>query len=330
MATVALALLDGMPLYEIGIACQIFGVDRSELTGSGWYELRLCAAEPGDVEFEFGFTVRAEHGFDALAEAEMVVVPGLPYEYVESEWTAPSGLTDALARAHRAGARIVSLCTGAFILAAAGLLDGRPATTHWMHAETLRRRHPDVRVDASVLYIDDGDVLSSAGRTAGLDLCLHIVRRDFGAEVANQVARRMVVPAHRPGGQAQYVEAPVPRTDAEGLGSVLQWAATRLDEPLTVTDLVRQARMSPRTFARRFAAHTGTSPSRWLLDQRLGRVRLLLESTDLPIDQISGRSGLGSAANLRRHFTRHVGVTPTDYRRAFRIRNGQGPPDRVV
>ncbi|MFC4054902.1 helix-turn-helix domain-containing protein, partial [Actinomadura syzygii] len=327
MATVALALLDGMPLYEVGIACQVFGVDRSELTGpkggSGWYELRLCAAEPGDVGFEFGFGVPAEHGFDALAEAEMVVVPALPMEYVESELVVPSGLTDALVRAHRAGARIVSLCTGAFALAAAGLLDGRPAATHWMWAETLRRRHPEVRVDASVLYIDDGDVLSSAGRTAGLDLCLHIVRRDFGAEVANQVARRMVVPAHRPGGQAQYVEAAVPRTDAEGLGPVLQWAAARLDEPLTVTDLVRQAQMSSRTFARRFAAHTGTSPSRWLLDQRLGRVRLLLESTDLPIDQISGQSGLGSAANLRRHFTRHVGVTPTDYRRAFRTRNGQ-------
>ncbi|MES9608963.1 helix-turn-helix domain-containing protein [Actinomadura sp. NPDC000929] len=318
-ASVALVLLDDMPFFEVGIACQVFRSARAD-PDVPWYGLRLCSTEPGDVRLEFGFTLGAGHGLDGLAGADMVVVPALPYVHVESDRPVPPGLTAALASAHRAGARIVSLCTGAFALAAAGILDGRSAATHWMFAGTLQRRYPRVRVDASVLYVDEGDVLSSAGRTAGLDLCLHIVRRDLGADVANQVARRMVVPAHRPGGQAQYVELAVPRTDGDGLGPVLQWAAARLDEPLTVTDLTRRARMSPRTFARRFTAHTGTTPSRWLLDQRLGRARALLESTDLPVDQVSRRSGLGSAANLRRHFTRHVGVPPTDYRRAFRAR----------
>jgi AraC family transcriptional activator FtrA len=204
------------------------------------------------------------------------------------------------------------------VLAAAGLLDGRRATTHWLHADTLAERHPEVRVDASVLYVDEGEVLTSAGRSAALDLCLHLVRRDVGAHVANQVARRMVVPAHRPGGQSQYIDLSVPEAGDGGLGPVLQWACAHLDRRLTVDELAGRARMSPRTFVRRFHAATGTTPLRWLLGQRLMRAQALLERTDLPIDQVGERSGLGSAANLRRHFGLNVGVTPTDYRRAFR------------
>ncbi|MBG6091017.1 GlxA family transcriptional regulator [Actinomadura viridis] len=320
--TVAVAALDDMPLFELSIACQVFGPERLDLADP-WYELRMCGLRPGAVRSEFGFTVDAGHGLDGLAGADTVIVPALPYVYVETERTLPAELTGALAEAARGGARMVSLCTGAFALAAAGLLDGRRAATHWIFADTLARRHPRVRVDASVLYIDDGDVLTSAGRSAGVDLCLHLLRRDLGADAANRLARTMVLPAHRPGGQAQYIELAVPSPGDEGLGPVMQWAAERLDRPLTVGELARRARMSPRTFARRFAATTGTTPLRWLLDQRLTQARRLLESTDLPVDQVARRSGLGSAANLRRHFTPKVGVPPSDYRRTFRA----GPSD---
>jgi transcriptional regulator GlxA family with amidase domain len=242
----------------------------------------------------------------------------VPHAHLRSGLPLPAELVEETGRAAAAGARMASLCSGAFVLAAAGLLDGWRATTHWPHADTLARRHPEVEVDASVLYVDDGDVLTSAGRSAGLDLCLHLVRRDLGAHVANQVARRMVVPAHRPGGQSQYIEMPVPDRDEGGLGPLLQWATAHLDRPLTVDDLAQRAAMSTRTFLRRFHAATGTTPLRWLLDQRPARAQALLESTDLPIDQVGERSGLGSAANLRRHFGLNVGVTPSEYRRAFR------------
>lgn len=334
---VALAVIADMPMFELSIACEIFGTDRRELTDP-WYELRLCAARPGTTRTQNGFALHTPYDFHTLTTADTVVVPAISADAVlagdvgrmggtggtrnaddtgGAAGITESGLPEALREAHANGARIVSLCTGAFVLAAAGLLDGRRATTHWMYTGILSARHPRVRVDPAVLYVDEGDVLTSAGRTAGIDLCLHLVRTDLGAEVANQVARRMVTPAHRPGGQAQYIEAPVPRSGDDGLAPVLQWALERLHEQLTVAQMAAWASVSARTLVRRFHAATGTTPLRWLHAQRLARARHLLETTDLPIERISRMCGMGTAGNLRHHFVRSVGVTPADYRRTF-------------
>ncbi|MFF7182030.1 helix-turn-helix domain-containing protein [Streptomyces sp. NPDC008121] len=307
-------------MYELAIAATVFGIPHPGLADP-WYELRLCGeGDPGGV-----LALRTTHGLDGLAGADTVIVPSVPDAVVEEGAEVPAELVEALRAAADSGARMVSLCTGAFALAAAGLLDGRRATAHWQHTAQLAARHPEVVVDDSVLYTDEGSVLTSAGATAALDLCLHLVRRDLGAAVAGQLARRLVVPAHRAGGQAQFIEAPVPPRDDDGLGGVLQWAAERLAEPLTVEDLARRARMSPRTFHRRLQQACGTTPLQWLLQQRVARAQTLLESTDLPVEQIGARSGLGTAANLRRHFLRTVGVSPSDYRRAF---TPSGPPSR--
>lgn len=306
-------------LYELSLPCTVFGKQQSDLADP-WYDLRLCGTrEPrgDDPSADTGLTLRTRHGLDDLVGADTVIVPSVPDACVEEGEPLPEALIASLRRAYDAGARMVSLCTGAFALAEAGLLDGRRATAHWMHTAQLAARYPKVRVDDSVLYVDDGDVLTSAGLTAGLDLCLHLVRRDLGAHVANQLARRMVVPAHRPGGQAQFIELSVPATDDEGLGPVLDWARAHLDQPLTVEDLARRAAMSPRTFYRRLQASTGTTPLQWLLNQRLGQARALLESTALPVEKIGELSGLGTANNLRHHFLKQVGVSPGDYRRAF-------------
>lgn len=305
-------------LYEVSIPATVFGMPQPDLADP-WYDLRLCgtgdrsAVPPAAA----GFGLRTRYGLDDLAGADTVIVSSVPDACVEDVVPQSPRLIEALRGAYEAGARMVSLCTGAFALAEAGLLDGRRATAHWMHTAQLAERYPKVRVDDSVLYVDDGDVLTSAGMTAGLDLCLHLVRRDLGAHVANQLARRMVVPAHRPGGQAQFIDLSVPLTDDEGLAPVLEWAQARLDQPLTVEDLARQAAVSPRTLYRRLQQATGTTPLRWLLNQRLGRAQSLLESTDLPIERIAELSGLGTANNLRHHFLKHVGVAPTDHRRAF-------------
>ncbi|MFJ8694301.1 GlxA family transcriptional regulator [Streptomyces roseolilacinus] len=328
--TVAVAVLQdaGMSaweMYELSIALAVFGIPHEDLADP-WYRLRLCSDGPRDPDgggsaapgpYGAGFSLRTEHGLDGLVGADTVIVPSVPEACVDDGRDVPADLVAALREAAASGARMVSLCTGAFALAAAGLLDGRRATAHWQHTAELAARHPGVTVDDSVLYTDDGDVLTSAGATAALDLCLHLVRRDLGAHVANQLARRLVVHAHRAGGQAQFVDAPLPPTGEEGLGPVLQWAVEHLAEPLTVDDLARRARMSPRTFHRRLQEATGTTPMRWLLQQRIARAQSLLESTDLPVEQVGERSGLGTAANLRRHFTRTVGVSPTAYRRSF-------------
>ncbi|PLW73443.1 helix-turn-helix domain-containing protein [Streptomyces sp. SCUT-3] len=306
-------------LYELSIPCTVFGKPQPDLADP-WYDLWLCGTgeRPRDGSpAGTGLSLRTSRGLDDLAGADTVVVPSVPDACVDEGRPLPRPLVAALRRAHEAGARMVSLCTGAFALAEAGLLDGRRATAHWMHTARLAERYPKVQVDDSVLYVDDGDVLTSAGLTAGLDLCLHLVRRDLGAHVANQLARRMVVPAHRPGGQAQFVDLAVPTTDTGSLGPVLDWARANLDRPLTVEDLARRAAMSPRTLHRRLRAATGTTPLRWLLDQRLARARSLLESTDLPIEKIGELSGLGTANNLRHHFLKQLGVSPGDYRRAF-------------
>ncbi|MGW7364251.1 helix-turn-helix domain-containing protein [Streptomyces sp. NPDC054841] len=302
-------------MYELSIACTVFGIPHADLADP-WYELRLCGPEQDSAGP--GLSVRTEYGLDALAGADTVIVPSVPDACVDGGEDVPAELVDALRAAAASGARMVSLCTGAFALAAAGLLDGRRATAHWQHTAELAARHPEVLVDDSVLYTDEGNVLTSAGATAALDLCLHLVRRDLGAGVAGKLARRLVVHAHRTGGQAQFIDAPVPQSDDHSLGPALQWATEHLEDPLTVDELARRARMSPRTFYRRLQASTGTTPLQWLLQQRVARAQTLLESTDLPIEQIGEHSGLGTAANLRRHFTRSVGVSPTDYRRSFR------------
>ncbi|MGY1619019.1 helix-turn-helix domain-containing protein [Geodermatophilus sp. SYSU D00691] len=300
--------------FELGIACQVFGLDRAD-DGLPVYDFALAGARPGPVPTTSGFPLHVPHGPDRLAGADLVVVPAWP------QLTTPPApeLVDALRAAAERGARLLSICSGAFLLAAAGLLDGRRAATHWQFADALRRAHPAVRVDADVLYVEDGPVLSSAGAAAGIDACLHLVRQEHGAAVANALARRMVVPAHRAGGQAQFVQAPVPEPEDDGeLAGLLDWIDAHVAEPLTVEALAARALMSPRTFARRFRAVTGTTPHRHLLHRRLRLAEQLLETTDLPVDAVAGRVGFGSGDTLRHHFATGRGIGPAEYRRAFR------------
>ena len=307
-------------VFELAVPCEVFGLDRSDLV-SPWYEFKVCAPapKPGVVRTNSGFSFIAEHGLDAVESADTVIVCAGHYERMHP----PAEVIEALQTAHRRGARIASLCTGAFLLAAAGLLDGRRATTHWMHADELATQYPDVEVDPKVLYIDEGDVLTSAGTAAGIDLCLHIVRKDHGADVANAVARRMVVPPHRDGGQAQYVDIPVAATEeGDPLSRTLGWMLEHLAEPLSVDGLAHRSHMSPRTFARRFRAVTGTTPHQWLLSQRILLAQRLLETSDLAVELVAERCGFGTAANLRHHFQRVVDTSPLAYRRTFRTEAG--------
>ncbi len=305
-----------LDLYELGIPAAVFGTPQPDLADP-WYEMWLCGTESRTHSPSPGFTLRSSHSLDDIVRADTVIVPWVPEEVIEENAPVPPDLVAALRNAHDAGARMVSLCVGAFALAEAGVLDGRRATAHWMHTALLAERYPKVQVDDSVLYVDDGDVLTSAGMTAGLDLCLHLVRRDLGAHVANQLARRMVVPAHRPGGQSQFIDLSVPATDDENLTPVLDWVRERLDEPLTIETMARRAAVSPRTFYRRLHAATGTTPLQWLLNERIARAQALLESTDLSVEKIAALSGIGTANNLRHHFLKQVGISPSDYRQAF-------------
>jgi transcriptional regulator GlxA family with amidase domain len=309
----ALAFPDMGP-FELSVPCEVFGLDRPELVDP-WYGFFVATSQPGPMEIAAGLTIDTPYGIDDLDRADTIIVPA---HYKRGD--PPEELLEALRIAHRRGARILSFCSGAFVLAAAGLLDGRCATTHWMHAEELARRWPSIRVDPRVLYVDAGDNLyTSAGTAAGIDLCLHIVRLDHGAEVANAVARRMVVPPHRDGGQAQYVDLPVPvQADDDPIGRTLGWMLEHLDEPMTVDELADRSHMSPRTFARRFRAVTGTTPHQWLLSQRILFAQRMLETGDDPIELIASRAGFGSAANLRHHFAREVSASPLAYRRTFR------------
>jgi len=323
MKTVAVVAFDRVSLFELAVPCEVFGIDRSEM-GVPNYRLKVCAGEPGRLRTSAGFVIEAAHGLEGLAGADTVIVPA----WRDVEETPPEPILAALRKAHRRGARLASLCSGAFVLAAAGLLDGRRATTHWMYADRLAARFPRVQVDPAVLYVDEGDVLTSAGTAAGIDLCLYLVRLDYGVQVANVFARRMVVPPHRDGGQAQYVMAPIPsRCEDDRLSGTLDWALKNLQEPLSVERLASHARMSPRTFARRFRATTGTTPGQWLLAQRLGAAQRLLEMSDLPVERVAENSGFGSAAALRLHFARQVGTSPTLYRRTFA---GAAPEARSV
>ncbi|MFG1894306.1 helix-turn-helix domain-containing protein [Micromonospora zamorensis] len=310
MTSVAIAATDGMLHFEVGMACEVFARDP---TGQAdpWYDVVVCG--PGPVRVG-RFQMEPDDGLDRLARAHTVIIPAV--EDVDVD--VPPDLLGAVRAAHAAGARMVSLCTGAFVLAAAGVLDGLRATTHWAHTEALAARYPRVRVDPDVLYVDNGTVLASAGKAAAIDLCLHLIRRDHGSTVANAVARRLVVPPHRAGGQAQYVTTPVPARDDHPLAALFPWVLQRLDRPLTVEDLARQANMSSRNLARHFRAVTGTTPLLWLSTQRIRRAQELLENTDDSIDVIAHSAGLGTATTLRRHFHRTVGVPPDAYRRTFR------------
>ena len=315
--TVAVAVSHGVSPFALGVACEVFGIDRSAELGVDWYRFKECAVDEPPIRTEVGLTVDAPFGLDALARADTVIVPP-PGRVIEPR----PELLVALRRAHARGARLVSVCTGAFALAAAGLLDGRRATTHWMYAEELSRRFPAVIVDPGVLYVDEGDILTSAGSAAGIDVCLHVVRNDFGAEVAAHVAREMVVQPHRDGGQAQFIDMPVIETveltDGDRFAATLAWAQSHLDGDLSVAMLARRSAMSPRTLARRFVERTGTTPGQWLLRQRVVFAQRLLETTDLSVDLVATRSGLGTAANLRAQFQRTVRTSPSAYRRAFR------------
>jgi transcriptional regulator GlxA family with amidase domain len=313
--TVAAVISDGVAPFELAVGCEVFGIDRSELVDP-WYRFVVCAAEPPPVRTSVGFSIDTPYGLDEVRKADTVIVPAWAGA---STRPVPDHLIDALRTAHRRGARILSVCSGAFVLAAAGLLDGRRATTHWMYTDELARRYPSIEVDPRVLYVDEGDVMTSAGTAAGIDLCLHVVRLDHGAEVANAVARRMVVPPHRDGGQAQFVEAPVPPSAGDDpLATTLGWMLEHLDQPLSVDDLAERSHMSPRHFARRFRAATGTTPHQWLLSQRVLLASRLLETTEMPVELVAQRCGMGSAANLRAHFQRAVGTSPLAYRRTFR------------
>ena len=309
MRSVVLALYEGAMLFEAATAIEVFGVARG--IADPWYDFTVCgpkAAWLGELA-----RVATSDGFGPMARADTVIVPSCHDVAADP----PADVVAALRAAHARGARIMSLCTGAFVLAAAGLLDGRRVTTHWGHAPELARRYPRVEVDADVLYVDDDPILTSAGKAACMDLSLHVVRTDHGAAAANTLARRLVVPPHRSGGQAQFIAAPSPATDSP-LETVMRWALEQLHEPLTVEQLATHANMSSRNLARHFVATTGTTPLRWLHNQRLHRAQELLETTDLGIDMIATRTGMGTAATLRRHFNRTIGVAPDTYRRTFR------------
>lgn len=312
--TVAALVTGRVAPFELGVPCEVFGFDRSELVDP-WYGFFIAAVEPGPLDTGMGFTIHTPHGLADLRRADTIILPA----WHDVHGVPPEPMLDALRSAHERGVRLLSVCSGAFVLAHAGLLDGRRATTHWMYTDLLAEQFPEVDVDPGVLYVDDGDILTSAGTAAGIDLCLHVVRLDHGAEVANAVARRMVVPPHRDGGQAQFVETPVSAQPGDDpLLATLDWAIEHLHQPLSVELLAHRATMSPRTFARRFRAVTGTTPLQWILRQRVLLAQRMLESTDEPIELIAQHCGFGSAAALRTHFGRVLDTSPMSYRRAFR------------
>ncbi|WP_327683244.1 helix-turn-helix domain-containing protein [Kitasatospora sp. NBC_00458] len=310
MPTVALLAAGHLLHFELAVAYEIFGNPPQEARDD-WYDVRLCG--PGPVRVG-PFVVEPDQGLEELAGADTVIVPA----WADVDEPPPAEVVEAVRAAHDAGARVASLCTGAFVLGAAGLLDGRRATTHWAHTAELSARHPLAVVDPDVLYTDNGSVLTAAGKAAAVDLCLHLVHLDHGAAIANAVARRLVMPPHRAGGQAQFVATPVQVSGDHVLAHLLAWAQQRLDRPLTVTDLARRANTSPRHLGRQFRAVLGQTPLQWLLTQRVRRAQELLESTDESVEAIAVATGMGTATTLRRQFKRVVGVPPASYRHSFR------------
>ncbi|MFF9523568.1 GlxA family transcriptional regulator [Streptomyces achromogenes] len=314
LKNVAAVLLDGVHPFELGVVCEVFGMDRSD-DGLPVYDFAVVSAEGPGLATHCGFTVSTPHGLERLEEADLIAVPA-GEAFTVREF--PPELLAALRRAVDRGTRVLSVCSGVFVLAAAGLLDGRRCAVHWHHAEQLARRYPRLMVEPDMLYVDEDPVITSAGTAAGIDACLHLVRKEQGPEVANKLARRMVVPPHRDCGQAQFIERPLPKAPADTVGEVLAWMETHLDREVTVEQLAARAHMAPRTFARRFRQETGTTPYRWLLRQRVLLAQELLEGTDETMDAIAWRTGFGTAAALRHQFLRALGTTPNAYRRAFR------------
>ena len=310
--SVSTLVLDGLAPFEFGVICEVFGIDRSA-DGVPNFDFKICGPEPGRaVRTSVGAALVPDYGLDALVGADLVAIPAI----AGTRPNLPEAL-EAIRAAADGGAIILTVCSGAFVAGAAGLLDGRPCTTHWMHADELARTHPTARVDRNVLFVDDGNLITSAGTAAGIDACLHLVRRELGSEVTNTIARRMVVPPQRDGGQRQYIEQPIPVRCSDSFAPQLDWIMDNLDKPHTVAALAKRASMSARTFARRFVEETGRTPMQWVTDQRVLYARTLLEETDLDIDRVADKSGFGTATLLRHHFRRIIGVTPSDYRRRF-------------
>jgi transcriptional regulator GlxA family with amidase domain len=310
---VAIIVYDGFTPFELGVVCEVFGEDRWVAPGDPWYRLFICGDTSAPVTADGGFQILVPHGLETLSRVDTVIVSPTyrPAEISESVF-------EALRLAHARGCRILSLCGGAFVLAEAGLLDGRRAATHWAECDELARRYPLLSVDPDVLFVDEGDILTGAGSAASIDLCLHVVRQDYGSEVATQLARQLVVPPQRDGGQAQYIEKPLPVLDSSDLfADTVAWVLGHLDEMVTVEDLAVRSAMSPRTFARRFLAATGTTPYQWLLGQRVQLAQRLLEVSDLSIETVAQRSGFCTSGNLRKHFTRTIHTSPQAYRNKF-------------
>ena len=314
---IAIVLYQGFTAFELGVACEIFGDDRWVAPGEPWYRLFICGDNSGPLTSDSGFQILVPYGLETLKSVDTVIVAPT-YRPLD----VPNSVFEGLRQAHARGCRMLSLCSGAFVLAEAGLLDGRRAATHWTECDELARRYPELSVDPGVLFVDEGDILTGAGSAAGIDLCLHIVRQDYGSEVATRLARQLVVPPQRDGGQAQYIDAPMPELDSASLFTgTVSWLQEHLDQPITVEDLAARSAMSPRTFARRFLASTGTTPYQWLVRQRVQLAQRLLETSDLTIDSVAEKAGFSTAANLRKHFSRAVHTSPHAYRRTFQDRS---------
>jgi transcriptional regulator GlxA family with amidase domain len=313
LKTVCAVVMEDFAAFEFGVVCEVFGIDRTE-DGVPAFDFRVCGERPGEpVRMNgVGAQLIPAYGLDALVDADLVAVPAVRIREVY-----PPAVLEALRAAQARGATLLSVCSGAYVLGAAGLLEGRPCTTHWKHADEFAARFPGAKLDPDVLFVDDGNLITSAGTAAGIDACLHLVRREYDSAVATTIARRMVVPPQRDGGQRQFVAAPVPARTADSLEPLLAWMLEHLDAEHTVASLAERVHMSERTFARRFVAETGTTPRRWLSNQRVLHARALLERSDLGIEQIAQAAGFGTAPLLRHHFRHVVGVTPADYRRAF-------------
>lgn len=314
LRSVAVIVVSDFSIFEFGTACEVFGIDRSE-RGSGVpaFDFKIVTPEPGTVRMKSGLSMNVGLGLDAAADADLVIMA--PYGRDED---LPESVLAALRAAHDRGAWVMSICSGAFALARAGLLDGRRCTTHWRYSQELSGRYPDVLVDENVLYVQDGNLITSAGTAAGIDACLHLVRIELGAHVAAAIARDMVVPPHRDGGQAQFIDRPVPACGSAPMEELLRWMVANLHQEHTVNDLANRVHMSARTFARKFRSETGATPAAWLNSQRVLRAQELLESTDLNIEEVAREAGFGHPVLLRHHFVKVLDTSPQSYRRAFR------------